>query len=100
MRQCVHRRTNAPAASERRNNMKALLIRYHGPTNTKGPRLSVQSEGFKPEYEDCEYDMEIVEIFDQVGSLAWRTFQTRFRIDTPDFAIGVLPNGDYAAVLI
>jgi hypothetical protein len=77
--------------------MKALLIKYHGPTNTKGNRLSVQSEGFKPEYEYREYDMEI---FDQAHRLAYRTFQKRFRMDIPEFALGVLPNGDYAAVLI
>jgi hypothetical protein len=81
--------------------MKALLIKYHGPTNTKGSRLSVQSEGFKPEYEPCDHACE--QDFDEiVKDLAKRYFEGRFRIDTTlqSFAIGVLPNGDYAAVLI
>jgi hypothetical protein len=77
--------------------MKALLIKYHGPTQTKGPRLSVQSEGFKPVFEIREEDLELD---DQAHRVAWKTFQKRFGIDFPNFAIGVLPNGDYAAVLI
>jgi hypothetical protein len=77
--------------------MIALLIKYHGPTNTKGTRLSVQSEGFKPVFENREYDLEID---DQAHRVAWRTFQKRFGIDHPNFAIGTLPNGDYVAVLI
>lgn len=79
--------------------MKALLIKYHGPTNTKGSRLSVQSEGYKPLYEplNVEQDFE-----DQAYDMATRYFEGRFRIDTSKhpFAIGTLPNGDIAAVLI
>jgi hypothetical protein len=87
----------ANALATKENIMKALLIKYHGPTNTKMSRLSVQSEGFKPEYEDREFDLEV---YYQAHRLACRTFQKRFRMDIPEFALGVLPNGDYAAVLI
>jgi hypothetical protein len=77
--------------------MKALLIKYHGPTNTKGSRLSVQSEGFKPTFVTLEPD---VDIDDQKYILARAYFENRFCIKNPNFAIGTLPNGDDVAVLI
>ena len=78
--------------------MKALLIKYHGPTNTKGSRLSIQSNGFKPVYRvmtDEDFDT-------QIWDLANDYFTNRFALNTNEqkYAIGVLPNGDYAAVLI
>jgi len=79
--------------------MKALLIKYHRPTNTKGSRISVQSEGYSPTY--VTYDQDI-DTDTQVSILANAYFENRFCIDMSkhSFAIGVLPNGDYAAVLI
>jgi hypothetical protein len=79
--------------------MKALLIKYHGPTNTLGSRYSVRSEGYRNSYVPyyCELDCNT-----QVENLAKRYFLERFRIkpEQLNFRIGVLPNGDYVAVLI
>lgn len=78
--------------------MKALLIKYHGPTNTKPARLSVQSEGYKPVYRVITDE----DLDEQVYDLANEYFTNRFALDTDEqkYAIGVLPNGDYVAVLI
>lgn len=35
--------------------MKALVTRYHGPTNTKGARISVRAEGCKPVFYSFDY---------------------------------------------
>ena len=77
--------------------MKALLIKYHGPTNTKGSRLSVQSQGFRPIYKGIDNSMDIGT---QVWNLANDYFTNRFCIKNPNFAMGTLPNGDDVAVLI
>jgi hypothetical protein len=76
--------------------MKALVIKYHGPTNTKGSRLSVQSQGYKPSFVSLDYDMDEDAA---VYILAKTYFENRFRIEDPKFSVGMLPNGTYAAVL-
>ena len=79
--------------------MKALLIKYHGPTNTKVSRLSIQSQGYKPAYVPVDYAQDYDE---QVWNLANLYFTNRFALNMNEqkYAIGQLPNGDYVAVLI
>lgn len=79
--------------------MKALLIKYHGPMQTKGPRLSIRSEGFKPIFVPVNTDQEYEE---QAYQIADMYFAQRFGIDTSEqpFALGTIPNGDIVAVLI
>lgn len=47
--------------------MKALQIKYFGPTNTKGARLKLAVEGFAAVYESRDYS---IEVYEQALSMA------------------------------
>ena len=75
--------------------MKAIVVKYHGPTNTKGTRLSVHAEGVKTRYYSREYNDNL----DVQAKKCAIDFCTRFGLLTPDqpaktLAQGTLPNGD------
>jgi hypothetical protein len=41
--------------------MKALQIKYFGPTNTRGTRLKLSVEGFPAVYESRDYSVDVAE---------------------------------------
>lgn len=74
--------------------MKAIQIKYMGPTDTKGARWKVWAEGVKAKYysRDYEFDGQVDANFCVSAYLkccGWNN----------NFVMGTLPNGDYVAVL-
>ena len=75
--------------------MKAIVVKYHGPTDTKGTRLSVHAEGVKTRYYSREYgdnvDVQAKKCaIDFCTKLGWLTMS-----HTDNALIGsTLPNGD------
>ena len=73
--------------------MKAIQIKYMGPTNTKGARWKVWAEGAPAKYYDRDYELDVdIDAINCAGKYAmshgWNHSQ----------ALGTLPNGDYVAV--
>lgn len=74
--------------------MKAILVKYLAPTDTKGVRLKASAEGVKSITRDRSYDVDsrdcallvAQELADKYG---WGKVK----------GFGMLPNGDYAATL-
>ena len=74
--------------------MKAIQIKYMGPTNTKGARWKVWAMGNKAKYYDRDYEFDGKDdanfcVSAYLKYLGWDN----------NFIIGTLPNGDYVAVL-
>ena len=75
--------------------MKAIVVKYHSPTNTKGTRLSVHAEDVKTRYYSREYEFNL----DVQSKNCAIDFCTKLGRLTPDYpaktlAQGTLPNGD------
>lgn len=74
--------------------MKAIQIKYCGPTNTKSARWKVWAMDNKAKYYDRDYEFDgqvdanfCVSAY--IKNMGWDN----------DFIMGTLPNGDYVAVL-
>ena len=73
--------------------MKAILTKYHGPTNTKGSRLSATAEGGNRIYvgRNCELSIE--------DNHAAAARQLKLKMNWPgDMVGGTLPDGSMAWV--
>jgi len=73
--------------------MKAIQIKYCGPTNTKGARWKVWAMDNKAKYYNYDYAQD--NDFDAIGCAARYAAELGWEGST---ALGTLPNGDYVAV--
>jgi hypothetical protein len=74
--------------------MKAIQIKYCGPTNTKGARWKVWAESTSAKYFNRSYELDGRDdanfcVSAYLKEMGWNN----------DFTMGTLPNGDYVAVL-
>jgi hypothetical protein len=76
--------------------MKAIQIKYLPHTETRGVRLKVFAEGFKPLIVGREYELDFHE---QARELAEVYIKQIFNGDCKLYGFGCLPNGDYVATL-
>lgn len=75
--------------------MKAIQIKYLAPTDTKGSRLKVWAEGVKPKIYGRNYDVS--------GEFDAENCAKEYAKDMNWFnplVFGMLPNGDYVAVML
>ena len=75
--------------------MKAILVRYHGATNTLGARLSVHAEGVKTKFYSRQYD-DNLEVQSKACAIDFCTKLGWLGVDRLDHTLvgGTLPNGD------
>lgn len=69
--------------------MKAIVVKYHGPTNTKGSRYSAQAEGVPRIYMSKDYSLNSDECMHEAAKklcakMGWKGTLIE----------GTLPNGD------
>lgn len=73
--------------------MKAILTKYHSPTNTKGSRISAHAEGVKSIYRSFDYTVNQEDLYKNVAIELCKIY------DWPtDLLSGSLPNGDVVFV--
>lgn len=76
--------------------MQAIITKYHGPTNSKGSRISAQAAAGKV-FVHYDHALNI----DENHAEAARNLLEKLGWDKhSDIASGTLPNGDYCHVLI
>lgn len=73
--------------------IKAILIKYHRPTNTNGTRFSAQAYGSGRKYYGRDYGLEVDDNAEQVA----REYAAQFGWTVA--SVGELPTGDWAATL-
>ena len=71
--------------------MKAILVKYHGPTNTKSARLSVRAEGTKVKFVSRDYQLDVREQADRLADEYARSHEWAGKLVS-----GTLPDGNIA----
>jgi hypothetical protein len=70
--------------------MQAIIVKFHGPTNTKGSRLKVDMKGFKSLEVAFPYEFDSIEAYDY----AVKVFCIRNKINYSILVGGEMPKGE------
>jgi hypothetical protein len=80
--------------------MKTIIVKYHGPTNTKGSRLSVEMEGFPKMWIPYDYSSDKETRSDEAVRSFVDYHSARCNWKSDKMVRGFLPSGDTVYVFL